>query len=85
MHLKHGILQGLISILIYKIIYVGCAQRFKNFNTEQENFWAGEFGRDYINRNKGAEFLASNINFFSKSLSNRGEKSTSSIMFLCCN
>ena len=42
----------------------------KIFNTEQENFWAGEFGRDYINRNKGAEFLASNINFFSKALSN---------------
>lgn len=24
------------------------------YKTEQENFWAGEFGDDYIQRNSGA-------------------------------
>lgn len=36
--------------------------------TDQEKFWAGEFGTDYIDRNKGKGLLASNINFFTKSL-----------------
>ena len=39
------------------------------YKTDQENFWAGEFGDDYIDRNKSNELLASNINFFSKALS----------------
>lgn len=39
-----------------------------NFKTEQELFWAGEFGDAYIDRNKGAELLASNLNFFTKAL-----------------
>ena len=34
------------------------------FETEQEQFWAGEFGTDYIDRNKGDALLASNLNFF---------------------
>lgn len=38
------------------------------YKTEQESFWAGEFGNDYIQRNKGSELLASNITFFSKAL-----------------
>ncbi|MFT5860014.1 MAG: pseudaminic acid biosynthesis-associated methylase [Flavobacteriaceae bacterium] len=42
------------------------------FKTEQETFWAGEFGDDYINRNQGAELLASNLNFFTKALSQAG-------------
>jgi pseudaminic acid biosynthesis-associated methylase len=37
-----------------------------SFKTEQENFWAGTFGDDYIGRNQSDEYLASNINFFSK-------------------
>jgi spore coat polysaccharide biosynthesis protein SpsF len=37
-----------------------------NFKTEQEEFWAGAFGDEYINRNKSEEYLASNLNFFSK-------------------
>jgi len=37
-----------------------------NFKTEQEKFWAGDFGDDYISRNKSEEYLASNLNFFSK-------------------
>ncbi|MEN9997729.1 MAG: hypothetical protein RI922_719 [Bacteroidota bacterium] len=39
-----------------------------NFKTEQEAFWAGEFGNEYIERNKSNELLASNLNFFSKAL-----------------
>lgn len=39
-----------------------------DFSTEQEEFWAGQFGSEYIGRNQGDELLASNINFFSKAL-----------------
>jgi spore coat polysaccharide biosynthesis protein SpsF len=38
------------------------------FRTEQEAFWAGEFGANYIDRNKGKKLLASNLDFFSKAL-----------------
>lgn len=34
------------------------------FKTEQEAFWAGEFGTEYIQRNQGDQLLASNLNFF---------------------
>lgn len=37
-----------------------------NFKTEQEQFWAGDFGDEYIGRNKSAQDLASNLNLFSK-------------------
>lgn len=40
----------------------------KNFATDQEKFWAGDFGDGYASRNKGDEFLASQLNFFSKIL-----------------
>ena len=40
----------------------------KVFKTEQEKFWAGEFGDEYISRNRSSELLASNLNFFSKAL-----------------
>ena len=40
-----------------------------NYLTDQEDFWAGVFGDDYIKRNKGADILASNLNFFSRILS----------------
>lgn len=36
--------------------------------TEQETFWEGEFGDNYINRNKSEKLLASNLSFFSKAL-----------------
>ena len=39
-----------------------------NFTTDQEEFWAGVFGDEYIERNKGGTLLASNLNFFSKIL-----------------
>jgi pseudaminic acid biosynthesis-associated methylase len=41
-----------------------------SFKTEQEAFWAGQFGTDYIRRNEGAALLASNLAFFSKTLAN---------------
>ena len=40
----------------------------KNYLTEQENFWAGDFGNNYISRNKSENLLASNLNFFSTDL-----------------
>jgi hypothetical protein len=36
------------------------------YKTEQEAFWAGEFGTGYIERNQGADLLAANLSFFSK-------------------
>lgn len=38
------------------------------FRSEQEAFWAGQFGQEYIGRNDSPGLLASNLNFFSKSL-----------------
>ena len=37
--------------------------------TEQEKFWAGEFGDDYIRRNQGTDWVASNTAFFASILS----------------
>ena len=45
----------------------------KKFETEQEQFWAGEFGTDYIERNKGDALLASNLNFFTHALRRAGK------------
>ncbi|MDA3898331.1 MAG: hypothetical protein PF482_19515 [Desulfobacteraceae bacterium] len=39
-----------------------------SFKTDQEEFWAGKFGDEYIERNKGGSTLASNISFFAKIL-----------------
>lgn len=38
------------------------------FKTDQEEFWAGEFGDEYVDRNTGKELIASNINLFIKAL-----------------
>lgn len=35
-----------------------------SYKTEQENFWAGDFGNEYIKRNRGEEFLSSKIAIF---------------------
>lgn len=43
-----------------------------DFKTEQEKFWAGKFGNEYISRNKSEEYLASNLNFFSKAFNQIG-------------
>lgn len=39
------------------------------YQTDQEAFWAGEFGTAYIQRNQSDNLLASNLNFFSRALS----------------
>ncbi len=39
-----------------------------NFSTEQEKFWAGDFGDNYVERNQGEKFIASNLNFFAQAL-----------------
>lgn len=40
----------------------------KHFKTEQEEFWANEFGNEYINRNDGSELIASNLALFARAL-----------------
>ncbi len=40
------------------------------YKTEQEEFWAGAFGNDYINRNNDEKYFRSNIQFFAKALRN---------------
>lgn len=51
-----------------------------SFKTEQESFWAGEFGDEYTSRNDDLDRLASNISFFSK-VFNRADKLQSVIEF----
>ena len=43
------------------------------YKTEQESFWAEEFGNDYIERNNSTQLLASNLNFFTKALTQAGK------------
>jgi pseudaminic acid biosynthesis-associated methylase len=38
------------------------------YRTDQEAFWAGQFGTEYIGRNASAELLASNLAFFVRAL-----------------
>ena len=38
------------------------------FKTDQEIFWSGKFGDEYIGRNKNSDLLTSNINFFINAL-----------------
>jgi pseudaminic acid biosynthesis-associated methylase len=40
------------------------------YKTDQENFWAGDFGDAYIDRNKGKKLLASNLNMWVNMLKN---------------
>lgn len=42
------------------------------YKTEQEKFWAENFGTEYIDRNKSEELFASNLNFFSKAFNQIG-------------
>ncbi|WP_276623983.1 pseudaminic acid biosynthesis-associated methylase, partial [Syntrophomonas wolfei] len=34
------------------------------YKTEQEEFWTGQFGDDYTNRNQGSQLIASNTALF---------------------
>jgi spore coat polysaccharide biosynthesis protein SpsF len=47
-----------------------------SYKTPQEEFWAGEFGSEYIARNKSDQLLASNLNFFAKALKQAGRISS---------
>ena len=38
------------------------------YRTEQEAFWAGHFGDDYVARNRGERLIASNLALFAKVL-----------------
>ncbi len=43
-----------------------------NYQTDQEEFWAGSFGAEYTARNTGKAWIASNTALFSKILSRTG-------------
>lgn len=47
--------------------------RAKEFQTEEEAFWAGQFGDDYIERNRNASILAGNLALFSRVLERAGQ------------
>lgn len=47
-----------------------------SFQTPQEEFWAGDFGGEYIERNESEQLLASNLNFFTKALKAAGKISS---------
>ena len=57
--------------------------RGNNMSTEQENFWKGEFGDDYIERNKSKSLLAANLALFSEILKKTGP--IQSVLELGCN
>jgi spore coat polysaccharide biosynthesis protein SpsF len=38
------------------------------YETEQEAFWAGSFGDDYIQRNQSEQLLSANIHYFNRAL-----------------
>lgn len=42
------------------------------YKTEQERFWSGEFGDEYVERNSDRTLIASNVALFSKILSEIG-------------
>ena len=53
------------------------------FKTEQEHFWAGRFGQEYIERNQDERLITENIMLFSKILG--GAPNCRSIVELGCN
>ena len=55
----------------------------KTYKTEQEEFWSGEFGDEYINRNSSDYLLASNIALFSDIIKNCDSKINDVIEFGC--
>ena len=54
-----------------------------SYQTEQEKFWATDFGNEYPSRNEGELLIASNIALFSKIL--RSAPSIKSVAELGCN
>lgn len=54
-----------------------------SYATEQEDFWAGEFGDDYVDRNSYKEIVAKRLLLWSNILRNRG--SIESVLEFGCN
>jgi pseudaminic acid biosynthesis-associated methylase len=54
------------------------------FNSPQEEFWAGEFGDDYISRNESENLLSSNVALFAEIFSSL-DKLPTSVMELGAN
>jgi pseudaminic acid biosynthesis-associated methylase len=48
----------------------------RRYSTQQEEFWAGSFGTDYIDRNDTGEVLATNLSLFSAALERAGRVSS---------
>lgn len=53
------------------------------YETEQEEFWSGDFGNEYADRNRGDKYIAANLALFSDILSNTN--GVSSILEFGCN
>ena len=53
------------------------------YKTEQENFWAGDFGERYLNRNNGEQLINANLALFAKIL--QAAPQVKSIVELGCN
>ena len=54
-----------------------------NFKTEQEEFWAGEFGQNYIERNNSEQLLNSNVAMWARML--RAANAVTTVRELGCN
>lgn len=44
----------------------------REYTTEEEQFWAGEFGEAYQERNEGDHWIAANLAFFGRALKSAG-------------
>mgnify|MGYP001311825962 FL=1 len=49
------------------------ANKKNSYKTEQEKFWSGKFGTNYIERNRSDSLLAANLTFFSNILRSTGK------------
>lgn len=58
-------------------------QIMSGYSTEQEDFWAGDFGEEYIGRNSSDLMLASNLAFFGEIF--KKVHAVNSILELGCN
>lgn len=46
------------------------------YQTEEEKFWSGEFGDEYMKRNSDSKFILQNYHFFSRALKKAGDISS---------
>jgi hypothetical protein len=47
---------------------ISLTQQTMGYLTEQEVFWSGEFGDNYLERNRGEDMVSANLNLFSRML-----------------